>query len=596
EFRGEDYFERQPGMVNDLVNIEGNRVVLKNMIGNRFPVVCGDENVSLYLNGQPVSGSIILTDTTQLTFAIKDKAPESNIEIEITSSKMRAYLKISQKPGVKYRPVLLPPPGLDEDVLISTEEDEEIPATPITEEEVLQKLAEKRITYGLKKEAVKKAVDNPGTSVLVAEGTPPVPSVDGYIDYIFEQKMTEQPVDPSGRVDHYRSHSVVSCKKGEILAVKHPPIPGKPGRNIFNEEVIPPAPADPEWRVGDGVLLIEENAIAHRSGRPMIKDGRLTVLPVYSVDADLDLSVGNIDFHGDVIINGNVQDNFEIKATGMVKVAGNVTQALIEADGQVEVVKNIIGSRVIAGGVSTYYQEVSFYLFRLKELLDQTETALKQVLAEKASQEKGQSERLIIQLLLDSKYQDIVEIANILYQIEDETTQEKTVPELRELLSGLRKKIKPTGLSHIEDMEELSLLSSQTNKAYEIIKRMDFSKAHVQAAYIQSSEVKAGGNIVVTKRGVYNSLLVAGGNVILQGDLGIFRGGVIQAHGDVYAKELGSPGWSKVVVQTEPGRTITAQKVYANVVIKIGDRAYKFDDNDTGIRARLDTSGKLLLH
>jgi hypothetical protein len=70
EFRGEDYFERQPGMVNDLVAIEGNRVVLKNMIGNRFPVVCGDENVSLYLKGQPVSGSIILTDTTQLTFAI----------------------------------------------------------------------------------------------------------------------------------------------------------------------------------------------------------------------------------------------------------------------------------------------------------------------------------------------------------------------------------------------------------------------------------------------------------------------------------------------------------------------------------------------
>ena len=74
---------------------------------------------------------------------------------------MRAYLKILQTPGVKYRPVLLPAPGLDEDVLISAEEDEEIPATPITEEEVLQKLAEKRITYGLKKEAVKKAVDNP---------------------------------------------------------------------------------------------------------------------------------------------------------------------------------------------------------------------------------------------------------------------------------------------------------------------------------------------------------------------------------------------------------------------------------------------------
>ena len=161
----------------------------------------------------------------------------------------------------------------------------------------------------------------------------------------------------------------------------------------------------------------------------------------------------------------------------------------------------------------------------------------------------------------------------------------------------MRMKIKPTGLSHIKNMEELAVLSAQTKKAYDIIKKMDFSNAHVEAAYIQNREIKAGGNIVVTKRGVYNSLLLlAGGNVILKGELGVFRGGVIQARGDVHARELGSPGWTRVVVQTEPGKTITAQKVYANVVIKIGDRAYKFEDDDSGIRARIDSNGKLVLH
>ncbi|NLY89629.1 MAG: DUF342 domain-containing protein, partial [Firmicutes bacterium] len=283
-----------------------------------------------------------------------------------------------------------------------------------------------------------------------------------------------------------------------------------------------------------------------------------------------------------------------------VKVAGNVTQALIEADGSVEVAKNIIGSRVTAGGVSTYYQEVSFYLFRLKELLDRVGKAVSQLREDeacKACMEKEEhSERIIIQLLLDSKYHDIIEVAKILYHKVDEKTLEKTVPELRELLAGLRQKIKPTGLSRIENMEELSILSSQTEKAYEIIKKMDYSNAHVEAAYIQNSEIKAGGNIVVTRRGVYNSLLLAGGNIILKGELGIFRGGVIQARGDIFAKELGSPGWTRVVVQTKPGRTITAQKVYANTVLKIGDLAYKFEDDDSGIRARLDSSGKLLLH
>jgi uncharacterized protein (DUF342 family) len=594
KFPGEKNNETHGNGVEELVGIKGNRIFLKKPVTTKYPVICGDKNVILYLNGRPVTECVILTESTRLTFEVKEKDPE--IKLDITPDKMQAHLTL--KPGVKYRPVLLPAPGIDEDFLISVEEDKESPANPITEGEVLHKLAEAGISYGLKKEAIEKALKKPGTTVLVAEGTSPVSSVDGYIDYLFKKKEETEPVDPSGRIDYFSFHKVVSCKKGEILAVKKPPLPGRPGRNIFDEEVMPPEPADPQWRVGDGVVVIEETAIATRSGRPVLKDGRLVVLPVYCVEADLDLSVGNIDFHGDVIVNGNVQDNFRIKATGLVKVAGSVTQALIEADGQVEVAKNIIGSRVIAGGVSTYYQEVSFYLFRLGELLDETEKAVKQVLEEEAFREKAEkhSERLIIQLLLDSKYQDIVEIAKILYQKVDETTQEKTVPELKELLSGLRMKIKPTGLSHIKNMEELAVLSAQTKKAYDIIKKMDFSNAHVEAAYIQNSEIKAGGNIVVTKRGVYNSLLLAGGNVILKGELGVFRGGVIQARGDVHARELGSPGWTRVVVQTEPGKTITAQKVYANVVIKIGDRAYKFEDDDSGIRARIDSNGKLVLH
>ncbi|NLY89917.1 MAG: DUF342 domain-containing protein, partial [Firmicutes bacterium] len=359
DFCSEKNTEKQRHKFEELVDIEGNRIVLKSPVTTKYPVVCGDESIKLYMNGQYVTESVILTETTQLTFELEDKPPESKIELEITPDKMRAYLKITQKPGVKYRPVLLPAPGLDEDILVSAEEDEEIPAAGITAEEVMQKLEEKGITFGLRKESIGKALKNPGTPVLVAEGTPPVLSVDGYIDYIFEKKTEADPVDPSGKIDYFSFHKVASCKKGEILAVKQQPLPGKPGRNIFNEEVIPPPPAEPKWRVGEGVIVIEDNAIATKSGRPLIKDDRLVVLPVYCIDKDLDLSVGNIDFHGDVIVNGSVQDNFKIKATGRVKVAGNVTQALIEADGSVEVAKNIIGSRVTAGGVSTYYQEVS---------------------------------------------------------------------------------------------------------------------------------------------------------------------------------------------------------------------------------------------
>jgi len=40
----------------------------------------------------------------------------------------------------------------------------------------------------------------------------------------------------------------------------------------------------------------------------------------------------------------------------------------------------------------------------------------------------------------------------------------------------------------------------------------------------------------------------------------------------------------------------SAQRVYAKVIIKIGDRAYRFENDDSGIHARLHANGKLLLH
>ena len=585
--------------MEDLVTVKEDRIILKRKVKNKYPVICGDKNIELYLNGRRVTGSVILTNETELKFKVKEASQKNSIEIFVTDDKLKAYLKTGQKHEGIYRLMILPAPGEDEDILVGVEKIQDVPSTPATEEEVLQYLAKAQITFGLKKEAVKKAIAAPGRKVLIAEGKPPVKSTNGYIEYLFKEKEKEPEngAQFSDKVDHFSFHKVRSVKKGEILAVKYPPQLGKVGYNVYGEKTTVAAPTDPQWRIGDGVEVVDNQAIAVRSGRPAVKDGYLTVLPVYCVENDLDLSVGNIDFHGDVTVKGNVQDNFRIKATGMVKVGQSMTQALVESDNSVEVENNIIGCRVTAGGNSIYYQEACSYLNRLGMLFAEQEKAVK-VLKNNAlskMKEKKHGDRAIIQLLLDTKYRIIVANLKSFYKLAGQFDTGKTVTDLIELFKELPEKISEKGRCNIENLAELNDLRQRIIRTYEIIKKLDVNKAYVQAGYIQNSQIKAGGDIMVTKKGVYNSYLLSGGKVIIKGNPGVFRGGVIQARGDVFVKELGSPGGSKVLVQTDAGNRIIATKVYANVTLTIGDRTYKFEEDDSGICARIDRDGKLAL-
>ncbi len=57
----------------------------------------------------------------------------------------------------------------------------------------------------------------------------------------------------------------------------------------------------------------------------MVVGGKMTISPVLSIKGDVDLSTGNIDFAGDVVIQGSVQEGFFVKAGGNVDIAGMIS-------------------------------------------------------------------------------------------------------------------------------------------------------------------------------------------------------------------------------------------------------------------------------
>ena len=70
----------------------------------------------------------------------------------------------------------------------------------------------------------------------------------------------------------------------------------------------------------------------------------LTVAELLHVNKDVDFSVGNIKYTGDVLIGGSVRPGFSIEAEGSIHIKGEVESATVTSRaGQVTIDKGVVG-------------------------------------------------------------------------------------------------------------------------------------------------------------------------------------------------------------------------------------------------------------
>ena len=183
--------------------------------------------------------------------------------------------------------------------------------------------------------------------VLVAEGSRPVNGRDAYIQYNFDtdQSKIKLKEGANGRVDFKELNIIQNVVEGQPLARKVPAERGIPGKTVTGK-VIPakngkdiPLPLGKNVHVADDQLTI----IADMNGQVVISGGKINVEPVYTVQGDVNLRTGNIIFLGTVIITGNVEDGFSVKAAGNIEVHGTVEKAELDAEGDIIVHQGITG-------------------------------------------------------------------------------------------------------------------------------------------------------------------------------------------------------------------------------------------------------------
>ncbi len=83
---------------------------------------------------------------------------------------------------------------------------------------------------------------------------------------------------------------------------------------------------------GKGFERRDDNTyVALMSGKIETQNDRVVILPVHELSGNADLSSGNIDFHGDVVIHGSVESGVIVKASGTITVDGIVEACTLEA-------------------------------------------------------------------------------------------------------------------------------------------------------------------------------------------------------------------------------------------------------------------------
>ena len=238
------------------------------------------------------------------------------IDVDMDPEKMKAYLTLN-------------PP------------DEGTP--PATYADVIYALKKNGIVYGIKKDEIENLIDLglEQENVVVAEGKEPVNGDDAKMVYMFDIDESLKPKEfEDGSVDHYDLGGTHNVEEDQTLVIKIPATVGDPGHKVDGEEIPAKMGKDVPFPKGEGTDIspdgLELFAVISGQRRTVAYNNEvqgIKIEPIFKVPKDVDFSTGNINFVGDVMIEGSVRDGFKVESGGNIDINGTVEGAEINSKG-----------------------------------------------------------------------------------------------------------------------------------------------------------------------------------------------------------------------------------------------------------------------
>ncbi len=229
-----------------------------------------------------------------------------------------------------------------------------------TEQELIKELKREGIVYGILEDKVKEAMElyNSGKDVknfLIAVGKPVENGVDGKVE--LKVDLSAQPKIEGNKIDYKELDKFKVVEKGELIAIK---VKAKKGKRGITVTGLGKEPKEGETAIlfpGKNVRVEEkEDAVyfyADETGYVVYQKDRIAVFPMLNITGDVDFSVGNIHYNGDVKIMGDVLPDFVVEATGNIVIYGTAISCTIKSESDVVIKGGVAGKdrgKIIAKG------------------------------------------------------------------------------------------------------------------------------------------------------------------------------------------------------------------------------------------------------
>ena len=193
-------------------------------------------------------------------------------------------------------------------------------------------------------------VDNPVYNVPfeMAAARKAIDGADAYMDYKFEtdnKKHRMKEDEKTGQVNFKELNLIHNVVAGELLAVKIDAQRGQGGKKIKGGYIEARNGKDIQIPLGKNVKLDADghSVLAMVDGQVSLDNGKICVEPIVTYDKGINAKTGNVQFVGTVIVNGNVEDGFDIKADGNIEINGSVGNCKLTAGGYIFITQGVMG-------------------------------------------------------------------------------------------------------------------------------------------------------------------------------------------------------------------------------------------------------------
>lgn len=218
----------------------------------------------------------------------------------------------------------------------------------ISAETIKRALQTQGVVAGEENDKISEFVDNPVYNIPfeVAAAVQPVDGRDAYIAYNFETDRSKLRVKEAenGQIDFKELNLIQNVVEGQPLAQKYLAERGKGGKTLFGKYLEAKDGKDIGMPLGENVRVDSDGRtiIATVNGQVLLINDKISVQPIYEVKG-VDIKTGNINFLGTVVCRGNVEDGFDIKASGNIEVYGSVGKCKLESDGDIIITQGVMG-------------------------------------------------------------------------------------------------------------------------------------------------------------------------------------------------------------------------------------------------------------